>query len=301
MVGGVTDYREHRYTSACGRLELFARDYGAPDRDGDGSGRPLLLMHGLTRNSADFEPLAAHLAPAYRLIVPDQRGRGLSQDDPDPANYRPDVYAGDMFALLASLKIESPALIGTSMGGLMAMVMNAMQPGAFPAIVFNDVGPELAPEGLARIGSYVGGGSSFANWDEAARACAAINAQAFPDFVEADWQQWARRTCRVLDDGRIAFAYDPAIAQGFANVGTDGEPGEQEDLWPLWEMLGETPVLVIRGALSDLLAPDTVTSMKQRHQGPFTHVDVPNRGHAPLLDEPEALSAITAFLKEHCG
>ncbi len=287
---GAINYREHFYASGCGQVELFARDYG-------GAGQPVLMMHGLTRNSADFEPLAAHLAGDYRLIVPDQRGRGRSSNDPDPANYRPDVYAGDMFALLGSLAIESPALIGTSMGGLMAMVMNAMHPGAFPAIVFNDIGPELAEEGLARIGSYVGGGTSFANWDDAALACAAINASAFPDFGEADWQRWARRTCRTLPDGRIAFAYDPAIAEGFSDIGDT----PQADLWPLWQALGETPVLVIRGALSDLLAPGTMARMEELHQGPFTGVEVPGRGHAPLLDEPAALSAIAGFLKEHYG
>lgn len=282
------EYKEHRYTSACGQLELFARDYS-------GDGPPLLLMHGLTRNSADFEPLAEHLADQYRLIVPDQRGRGLSPDDPDPANYRPDIYAADMFALLASLGVERPGLIGTSMGGLIAMVMNAMRPGSFPAIVFNDVGPVLSAEGLARIGGYVGGGESFADWQAAAAACAAINADAFPTYVEADWQAWARRTCRTLPDGRIAFAYDPAIASGFADVGETPQP----DLWPLWDMLGETPVLVIRGALSDLLGEDTVQGMRQRHHGPFTHVDVPNRGHAPMLDEPVVLAALHDFLGEH--
>ncbi|KLI63023.1 alpha/beta hydrolase [Aurantiacibacter marinus] len=287
---GVTDYVEHRYTSACGRLELFARDYG-------GAGQPVLMMHGLTRNSADFEPLAVHLASEYRLIVPDQRGRGLSQDDPDPANYRPDIYAGDMFALLGSLGLESPALIGTSMGGLIALVMNAMQPSAFPAIIFNDVGPELAEEGLARIAGYVGGGTTFESWDDAAGACAAINATAFPDFVKADWQQWAQRTCRTLPDGHIAFAYDPAIAQGFADIGDT----PQADLWPLWQALGETPVLAVRGALSDLLSPGTLGRMEELHQGPFTAIEVPNRGHAPMLDEPAALSGITAFLKEHYG
>lgn len=284
----MTDYREHRYASACGRLELFARDY-------PGKGPPLLLMHGLTRNSGDFEPLAEHLAGEYRLIVPDQRGRGLSPDDPEPANYRPDVYAGDMFALLDSLDIVRPGLIGTSMGGLMALVMNAMKPGSFPAIVFNDVGPVLDPAGLARIGSYVGGGEPFADWDAAAAACAAINRDAFPDFTPDHWQHWARRTCRELEDGRVDFAYDRAIADGFADIGNDPQP----DLWPLWDSLGQTPVLVIRGALSDLLVPDTVREMGQRHKGPFTDVDVPSRGHAPMLDEPAALAAIEAFLGEH--
>ncbi|MFB0613107.1 alpha/beta fold hydrolase [Aurantiacibacter poecillastricola] len=279
-------YEEHRYDSACGRLRLFARDYPA-------DGPALLLMHGLTRNSGDFEPLAEHLR-GYRLIVPDQRGRGLSEVDSEPANYRPDVYAKDMFALLESLGIERPGLIGTSMGGLMAMVMNAARPDAFPAIVFNDVGPVLAPEGLARIGGYVGGGEPFADWDAAAMASAAINSDAFPDFGEADWSDWARRTCRELPDGRVAFAYDPAIADGFADIGDEPQP----DLWPLWQALGQTPVLVIRGALSDLLGSDTVEEMRQRHKGPFTYVEVPGRGHAPTLDEPVARAAIDDFLRE---
>ena len=282
------DYIEHRYRSACGRLELFARDYPS-------DGPSLLLMHGLTRNSGDFEPLARHLAGQYRLIVPDQRGRGLSQEDSEPSRYRPDVYAGDMFALLESLGIERPGLIGTSMGGLMAMVMNAMKPGSFPAIVFNDVGPVLSPEGLARIAGYVGGGEPFADWDAAASACAAINGDAFPDFGEADWHSWARRTCRELPDGRVAFAYDPAIADGFADIGDEPQP----DMWPLWDALGETPVLVIRGALSDLLVTDTVKTMQERHKGAFSHVDIANRGHAPMLDEPAALAAIDDFLREH--
>ena len=288
----MTDYGEHRYRSACGQLELFARDYPS---DYPGDGPALLLMHGLTRNSADFSPLAAHLGGRYRLIVPDQRGRGLSQSDSDPANYRPDIYAQDMFALLASLGIESPGLVGTSMGGLIAMVMNAMQPGNFPAIVFNDVGPVLDPAGLARIGSYVGGGKPLANWEAAAQACAAINGDAFPDFGAADWQAWAQRACRELPDGRVEFAYDPAIASGFADVGDT----PQEDLWPLWELLGKTPVLALRGALSDLLAADTLAEMEQRHAGPFSSLTVPGRGHAPLLNEPEAVAAITAFLEEH--
>lgn len=284
----MTDYSEHRYASACGRLELFARDYG-------GTGKPLLLMHGLTRNSADFEPLAKHLAAGYRLIVPDQRGRGRSDYDPDPANYRPDIYAQDMFALLDTLGIKSPGLIGTSMGGLMAMVMNAMKPGSFPVIVFNDVGPELDAEGLARIGGYVGGGAAMADWDEAAATCAAINSNAFPDFGKDDWYAWARRTCRQSPGGGVEFAYDKAIASGFADIGDT----PQIDLWPLWQMLGKTPVLALRGAMSDLLSPGTLARMEELHAGHFVRVEVSQRGHAPLLDEPEALTAITQFLREH--
>ena len=282
------DYREHRYAAASGGLTLFARDYG-------GDGPPLLLMHGLTRNSADFEPLAAVLAPRWRLVVPDQRGRGLSDSDPAPANYRPDVYVADMFALLDGLGIERCGLIGTSMGGLMAMIMGAMQPARISAMVLNDVGPELDPAGLARIAGYVGGGTSFADWDEAAAACAAINASAFPGFGPDDWLAWARRTCREDAEGRVSFAYDPAIARGFEG---EGEVAPT-DLWPLWDALSPLPVLAIRGALSDLLAPATVQTMAARHSGPFSSIEVSGRGHAPLLDEPAALAAIETFLAEH--
>lgn len=290
------DFRPHRYRSACGRLDLFAREYAGPTGSAAGDeAAPLLLLHGLTRNSADFEPLAAHLAGQYRLIVPDQRGRGLSQNDPDPANYRPDVYAQDMFALMADLGIERAAIVGTSMGGLMAMVMAAMQPDAIRAIVFNDIGPVLDPAGLARIGSYVGGGQPMPDFAAAANACAAINRDAFPDFTDADWHAFARRTVREREDGRFEFAYDPAIAAGFADIGDTPQP----DLWPLWQTLGEKPVLVLRGALSDLLSADTVRTMERLHSGPFRKVEVPHRGHAPLLDEPDALAAIERFLKDY--
>ncbi|MGB3166509.1 MAG: alpha/beta hydrolase [Alteraurantiacibacter sp.] len=281
-------YSELRFTSGDGRLTLYARDYG-------GEGRSLLLMHGLTRNSADFEALAAALAGKYRLIVPDQRGRGLSEHDPDPAFYRPDVYAADMFALLAALLVERPSVVGTSMGGLIALVMNALRPGCFATAAFNDVGPVLSPEGLRRIGNYVGSTVSFADLDEAAEVCAAINRHAFPEYGPEDWRAWAQRTCREGPDKRLAFDYDPAIAQGFT------DPGEKPDanLWPLWGLLGETPVLAIRGAHSDLLSPETLAEMERRHAGPFASVTVPGRGHAPMLDEPEAIAGLRAFLEEH--
>lgn len=282
----MTQFRPHQYTS--GGLELFARYY-------PGDGPTLLLMHGLTRNSADFEPLAEHLAGHYRLIVPDQRGRGLSANDPNPANYRPDVYAADMFALLGSLGIGHATLIGTSMGGLIAMIMAAVQPERVSGIVLNDVGPELEAAGLKRIGGYVGPRAAFPDWRAAAARCEAINRGAFPGFTAADWDAFARRTCRESADGSVAFAYDPAIAEGFA--AEDG--GAPADLWPLWQALGAKPVLVLRGALSDLLSAATVERMAQLHPGPFARQEVPRRGHAPLLDEPEALAAIETFLKEH--
>lgn len=286
------DYRVHRYRSACGRLDLAARDYPAGRADAP----VLLMMHGLTRNSADFEPLARHLAGTWRLIVPDQRGRGLSQWDPDPAQYRPDVYAQDMLALLDGLGIGRAGLVGTSMGGLMAMVMHAMRPDLAQAIVFNDIGPVLEPEGLARIQGYVGPGGAMADWQAAAERCRAINAAAFPDYDAADWLAFARRTCRENADGTVSFAYDPAISESIAGADPQTVP---PDMWPLWDGLDAVPVLVVRGALSDLLGAQTERAMAQRHSGPYEHVEVPRVGHAPILDEPPALAAILAFCKEH--
>lgn len=285
------DYHVHRYRSACGGLDLAARDYPAP------VGAPvLLMMHGLTRNSADFEPLAERLLGRYRMIVPDQRGRGLSQWDPDPAQYRPDVYAQDMLALLDDLGIARPGLIGTSMGGLMALIMNALRPGMAQAAVFNDIGPVLEPAGLARIQGYVGPAGAMADWTEAAARTRAINAPAFPDYGGAQWDAFARRVARGNADGTVSFAYDPAISQGVVGDDPDAVP---PDLWPLWERLDGVPVLVVRGALSDLLSGATVAEMARRHAGAYASVEVPRVGHAPMLDEPAALAALEAFLKEH--
>lgn len=284
-------FTPHLYQSADGRLDLFARVYA-------GDGPALLLMHGLTRNSADFEPLVPHLAGHYRLVVPDQRGRGLSAPDPDPARYRPDIYAADMWALLDGLGVGRCGLIGTSMGGLMAMLMAAAQPERIAAIVLNDIGPKVEKEGLDRIAGYVGPGGAMATWGEAADRCRAINADAFPGFGAADWMAFARRTCRELPDGSVIFAYDPAIASGFSRAEPDVVP---PDLWPVWDMESAIPAMVVRGALSDLLSDATVSEMRRRHAGPFEAVTVAGRGHAPLLDEPEVVAALLPFLRRHVG
>lgn len=289
----MADYTDHFYKSADGRLTLYARDYAAPDS----TKTPLLLMHGLTRNSADFEPLAAHLAGDYRLIVADQRGRGLSDYDSDPDQYNPVVYAADMGVLLDSLGIEKALAIGTSMGGLMAMVMTQMMPGRLTAIVLNDVGPEVDMAGIRRIQSYVGGNGSLAkDWDSAARKAEAVNGVAFPDYGPDDWMAFARRTYRVDADGVPILAYDKAIAAGMQDGDLTAVP---PDLWPAWDAMGDIPVLAIRGGHSDLLSPEILAQMAARHTGDFTAITVPNRGHAPMLDELEALNAILSFVQKY--
>lgn len=288
----MAEYNSHRFRSADGRLDLFARDY--PAADGAGEGLPLLLMHGLTRNSADFEPLIPHLS-GHRLIVPDQRGRGLSEHDDKSDQYRIDVYSGDMFALMGGLGIERFGIVGTSMGGLIGMIMGALAPAKIAALVLNDVGPVLEEGGLDRIRNYVGPRAPAADWDEAASRIAAVNAEAFPDFGAEDWMAFARRTC-VEDGSGVSSAYDPAIAKGLDPDDDAVVPG---DLWPVWQALDKMPVMAVRGALSDLFSAETVAEMDKRHSGPFEAVTVPNRGHAPLLDEPEVLAAIGPFLQTH--
>ena len=275
-------------TSHDGPLRLFGRRYGPPD-----ARRTVLCLHGLTRNSLDFDALARRLAAAGdQVLAFDQRGRGRSQWDPQAAHYLVDVYARDMLAALDQIGVERAVLIGTSMGGLMSMLMAAAAPQRVLGVVINDIGPEIDPRGLDRIRAYVGKRPPAASWAEAAKAVAENNAVAFPDYGEADWLAFARRVCTEGPDGRVSAAYDPAIALGL-------EPGEAAvappDLWPLWEAMAPFPVLAIRGELSDLLSQGALERMAARHPGLQTAV-VPARGHAPMLDEPVALDAIDRFL-----
>ncbi len=281
-----------KYRSADGRLDLFARIYPA-----SGAGKtkpPLLMMHGLTRNSADFEPLIEALGTERMVIVPDQRGRGLSQYDPDPANYRPDVYVADMWALMSELKTDRVICIGTSMGGLMAMLMGLERSERIAAIVLNDIGPEVSAEGLSRIREYVGSDSVMANWEAAARRCAQINVSAFDGFTEADWEAFAKRTCHERADGSVAFAYDPAISHRMSEQDPSAAP---PDLWPMWDGLSGIPCLIIRGAKSDILTAATADQMAKRHGSRCNQIEIDGRGHAPLLDERAALIAIQQFLE----
>lgn len=286
-------FLERFYPSADKHLTLFARDYPSPDDTSDKT--PLLMMHGLTRNSADFEPLISHLDEDRRTIVPDQRGRGRSEYDPDPSRYRPDVYVEDMWALLDRLEVEKVICIGTSMGGLMSMVMGAQKPDRVSGIVLNDIGPAVSAAGLDRIRSYVGGGEPMADWDEAAARCEDINGDALDGLSSHGWLEFARRTCEQTDDGSIRFAYDPAISE---SVGEEDPATIPPDLWAMWELLSEIPLLTIRGAKSDILAPETLAEMARRHTKDFSKVEVPGRGHAPLLDEPAAVQAIRSFLSD---
>lgn len=279
------------YHASADGLRLYTRDYAGPNPDAP----VLLCLHGLTRNSKDFDGLAAHLSTRYRVLCPDLRGRGRSARDPKPENYRPDVYGGDVFGLLEALRIDKFGVIGTSLGALMAMGMNALAPQRVTRVVLNDAGPELDPRGLVRIGAYVGKPSApMASWAEAAQRMATNYAAAYPDFTAADWDNYARTSCYRDVDGIIRFDYDPGIAVGLANGSA------APDLWPVFDLLGDKPTLVLRGEISDLLAEATVAKMCARLPK-LRAATIPGHGHAPTLDEPAARAAIDEFLAASDG
>jgi pimeloyl-ACP methyl ester carboxylesterase len=275
------------FPSTDGRLKLHAQARGPLDAP-----LAVLCLHGLTRNGADFDALAAHLAARYRVITADQRGRGKSQWDPVATNYQPAVYVRDMFLLLDRLEIARAVLIGTSMGGIISLGMAGMQPTRIRGIVLNDIGPEVPAEGLTRLRDALNAPSRIDTWEDAARDAKRRNGLAFPDYTDRDWDAFARRTFIESPTGRPVAAYDKAILSGLNAAEASAVP---TDLWTLWAELGAIPMLAIRGDLSDILSAATFARMAATHPN-VTTVTVPNRGHAPMLDEAAAISAIDAFL-----
>ena len=265
-------------------LKLHYRDYpGAPDRP------PLLCLHGLTRNARDFADFAERHSPGRRVIVPEFRGRGESDYDPVPARYTPLTYAADVVQLLDHLGLERAVFVGTSLGGLVTMTTAITAPHRIVASILNDVGPELGQKGLDRLDTYVGKDLRFSTWCEAADAIASIQASAFPNRGHEEWIAAARRYC-CDDQGEIRFDYDMAIIEPFKAA-----PRPKIDLWPLFLALAQKPLLVVRGELSELLTVETFRKMMEAApQARF--VTVPNIGHAPELDEPEAAAGIDDFL-----
>jgi pimeloyl-ACP methyl ester carboxylesterase len=279
-------YEDRGFTVRDG-LRLHYRDY-----PGDAARPPILCLPGLTRNGKDFADLAEHLSPRFRVIALDFRGRGMSDYDPVPERYIPPTYALDVLELLDQLAIPEAIFVGTSLGGLVTMAIAALAPQRIAAAILNDVGPDLSDAGLERIRSYVGKGIRFKSWDEAGDTIAANNAHAFEAYSHDDWVGMAKRNMRE-ENGEIVFDYDMAIAEPFNTSG----PTPQIDMWPLFAALARKPLLVIRGANSDLLSGEALARMHAAAPGMKSAV-VPGIGHAPALTEPEAAAAIDAFLAE---
>lgn len=283
------NYVDYWYESSDG-LRLYARDYPCRATE-KGNPATVLCMHGLTRNSADFDGLAGHLCSDYRVLSVDQRGRGRSDYDSVVANYTPLTYVQDMFGLLDRLQVSEVILVGTSMGGLMSFIMAAMQPARVSAMVINDIGPEVDQRGLDRINAYVGKSKPVSNWAEAVAQVRSIAAVAFPDFTEEQWQDFARDVYRE-DNGIPVLAYDPAISQPMNDANAGAVP---PDLWPVFESVVKFPMLVIRGESSDILSRECIEQMRDRKRD-LQVAEIPQRGHAPTLNEPASRAAIDRFL-----
>ncbi len=287
----MSTFKDIWYQSEDG-LKLYARDYAYTGTTE--SPLTVLCMHGLTRNSADFEDLAPSLTDLARVVSVDQRGRGNSDWDADSANYTPATYVKDMFVLIDRLGLEKVVLIGTSMGGLMSILMNTMRPDAFSGVVLNDIGPVVNQAGLDRIKGYVGKGKPVNNWQDAIDQTRETNKIAFPNYQDEDWQRWVQRMYEETDDGALKLRYDPAIAEPMAEDDTNAAPA---DLWPLFDTMSSLPLLTIRGELSDILAMDCVEEMQRRHPN-MKFLEVSGVGHAPQLDETGVVDGIRAFLSE---
>jgi pimeloyl-ACP methyl ester carboxylesterase len=184
-------------------------------------------------------------------------------------------------------------VIGTSMGGIMAMIMGAMQPARLAGLVLNDIGPEVPASGMSRLRRTLNDRKPSATWVDAAVQARRLNEMAFPDYGEDQWAAFARRTYVEDRDGRPVAAFDPAILEGLNETDPSAVP---PNLWAQWQLLGTIPILAIRGAVSDIISAETLSSMAARHPN-LTAVTVANRGHAPMLDEPAAVAAIDEFLK----
>ncbi len=267
-------------------IRLHYRDYAGPaDKP------PILCFPGLTRNARDYANLAERLAGQWRVLCVEFRGRGESGYAKDPMTYVPLTYFQDVEALLAELAIDRFVAIGTSLGGIVTMLLAATERDKLAGVVLNDVGPEIEASGLARIRTYVGKPVWYPTWMHAARALAESNGDVYPDFGTEGWLAMAKRLYRVNSSGRIVLDYDMKIAEPFRVPGGESGP----DMWPTIDAMAGRPLLIVRGERSDILSEATAEKMVARVAGAAL-VTVPRTGHAPTLDEPEAVAGIERLL-----
>ncbi len=267
-------------------IRLHARDY-----PGDADRLPLICLPGLTRNARDFAALAEAMAGRRRVIAVDFRGRGESGYARDAMSYVPLTYVQDVLALLADRGIERFVAVGTSLGGIVTMLLTGPARERIAGAVLNDIGPELEAAGIARIRGYVGRGSSCPTWLHAARTLAEAQRDIYPHWGLADWLAMAKRLYRVTSAGRIVLDYDLKIAEPFRVPGAETGP----DMWQALGGLGGVPVLLVRGERSDVLGAATARRMAEALPDAEL-VTVPSVGHAPMLTEPEALAGIERLL-----
>jgi pimeloyl-ACP methyl ester carboxylesterase len=275
-----------RQISAKDGLSLYVEDWGDPLSPAT----PLLCLSGLTRNARDFRELAERQARHRRVVLFDYRGRGRSGRAKDWRSYRAEANLDDVFQVVAATGLHGFAVIGTSLGGLLAMALGLVMPSAFKGAVINDIGPEFAAGGVERIASRIGRDEPQADWAAAARHIAeSFPPGSYPRADEATYRKLAETTFLEGEDGKLHYSWDLALARAMA------EDKRTQDLWPLFLSLKHKPVLLLRGETSDLLSRETAERMAERHPG-LTLVEVGGTPHAPTLDEPEAEHAIDEFL-----
>ncbi len=268
-------------------LRLHYRDY-----PGRSDPPPLICIPGLTRNARDYEKLAERLAGEWRVIAVELRGRGESAYAKDPMTYVPLTYLQDLEALVAALKLDRFVAVGTSLGGILTMLMASTHPERIAGAVLNDVGPEIDPAGLGRIRGYVGKSTWHPTWMHAARAVAEANAHVYPNWGITEWLDMAKRTHRLTSAGRIVLDYDMKIAEPFRVPGNEAGP----DMWRAFEGLKDKPLLIVRGGTSDIL-PAAVADRMHAQVAGSELLTIADTGHTPTLTEPEAEAAIDRLLE----
>jgi pimeloyl-ACP methyl ester carboxylesterase len=279
------------FVSAPDGLRLHARSYGARDR----RRTPVVCLPGLARTTADFDTLAKALANdpdrARHVLAIDYRGRGESEYDRDPANYSIATEVADLIAILTAIEIEPAVLVGTSRGGILAMVLATVRPTAIAGVVLNDIGPVIETRGLVRIKSYLGRLPQPKSLDDAADILRHLFAAQFPKLGPDDWTAFARRTFKE-QDGSFKPRYDPKLAEALKTVDM---ARSVPPLWKEFDALASVPVMVVRGANSDVLAAETVAAMRARRPD-LVALEVPDQGHAPLLAESAVIAEIGTFI-----
>lgn len=281
-------YNEIYFTSRDG-LRLYARHYPVPGAQR----RPLLCLPGLTRNSCDFHDLACALATpdadGRQVYALDYRGRGRSQHDPNWRNYSILIELNDVLDFMIVKGLQHAAVLGTSRGGILAMLMAVIRPASVGAVILNDIGPVMESEGLARIAAYVGRVPLPADWAEATRMVRDINQRQFPAVAENQWAELAHQYFND-DNGLPSPAYDPALAKALAQMQAIPE------LWPQFQALAKVPTLVLRGEHSDILSTATLEDMRGRHPR-LEAITISGEGHAPLLKDARSIGAVADFLQ----
>jgi pimeloyl-ACP methyl ester carboxylesterase len=276
--------RDVRCVSASGLHRMAYTEWGERDNP-----NVLVCVHGLTRNSRDFDDLARAMATDYRVICPDVVGRGRSEWLRDPSGYGLAQYVADMTVLLARLDVEAVHWFGTSMGGLIGMLIASQDDSPIARLVLNDVGPVITGESLKRIGEYVGRAPKFDTYEDAEKYIRLVSAP-FGALSDAQWRHLTEFSLRHAADGRLEMRYDPGIGDSFRQATSF----QDIDLWPIYDRI-RCPTLAVRGADSDLLKPETLLAMAARGPRPQT-VEIANVGHAPMFMEAEQISIVREFL-----